>query len=143
MEQELIGKIKEAMRELYIEDVCLFQDDISERCLAYNFSRHFWKALELKDDAELKLDLEYNRNCGKAKTLSIQSTSYPDLILHEREKNDNNILVIEFKKWNNKSKLNKDREKLMCFKREYGYRLCMLIVFDKNSSEKVKYEIIQ
>lgn len=140
--EELVYKIKHAMRNLYEEDKILFKNEISERCLVYNFAKHFVKTLDSKEYERLNLDLEYNRNCSEMKTIGNQLTSYPDLILHERGPGSDNRLVIEFKKWNNTSKLNKDRYKLQCFKNEYGYKLCMLIVFDKEDSEKVKYEII-
>ena len=140
--EELVYKIKQTIKILYKEDKILFNNEISERCLVYNFAKHFAKILDDEKYEELNLDLEYNRNCGKMKTIENQLTSYPDLILHKRGSNNDNRLVIEFKKWNNRSKFNKDRHKLQCFKNEYGYKLCMLIVFDKEDSEKVKYEII-
>ena len=140
--ERLIYKIKHAMKILYEEDEILFNNEISERCLVYNFAKHFVKTLDSKEYEGLNLDLEYNRNCSGMKATNNQLTSYPDLILHKRGTNKDNRLVIEFKKWNNKSKLNKDRDKLKSFKIEYGYKLCMLIVFDKEDPEKVKYEII-
>ena len=140
--KNLIELVKEAMKILYEEDSILFKNNVSERCLVYNFAKHFVELLNPREYIELNVDLEYNRNCKGMKTIGNQLISYPDLILHKRGTNSNNKMVIEFKKWNNKTKLNNDREKLKCFKIEYGYEISMLIVFDKENCEKVKYEEI-
>lgn len=140
--QELNNLVEKVMRELYLKDKILFENNVSERCLVYNFAIHLRELLKNIKYDKLNLDIEYNRNCKNMKTISCQLTSYPDLILHKRGSNCENKLVIEFKKWNNQSKLEKDRVKLHCFKNEYDYRLCMLIVFDKSDFRNVKYEII-
>ncbi len=140
--EDLIEKVKEAINILYKEDKILFNNNVSERCLVYNFAKHFINLLDSEEYKGLNVDLEYNRNCKGMKTIENQLTSYPDLILHKRGSNSDNRMVIEFKKWNNLYRLNKDRKKLSSFKTEYGYKLCMLIVFHKENSGKVKYEEI-
>lgn len=144
-EIEKMGEyVKQAMEHLYNKDRILLNDNISERCLVYNFARHLERILKETPYKNLYIDLEYNRNCGRMKSIKSQRTSYPDLIVHERGTYYNNTIVIEFKKWNNKNKqvLEKDREKLKAFKYEYGYKMAMLVIFHKENSEKVIYEII-
>lgn len=53
----------------------------------------------------LDLDSEYNKNHGGAKTSSrFPNGMRPDLILHRRDSNEQNKLVVEFKGfWNNNS----------------------------------------
>lgn len=135
--------VKQAMKELYNKDRILLKDNVSERCLVYNFARHLEKILKDTEYRNLSIDLEYNRRCGTLKELEGQKTSYPDLIVHERGTDDKNTIVIEFKKWNNKNikVLEKDRKKLKGFKYEYRYKMPILIIFDKESNEKVIYEI--
>lgn len=136
--------VKQAMKQLYDKDKILLNDNVSERCLVYNFARHLERTLKETPYKNLYIDLEYNRNCGRMKSIKGQRTSYPDLIVHERGTYNNNAIVIEFKKWNNKSKkvLKKDREKLKAFKYEYGYRMPMLVIFHKENIDKVIYENI-
>lgn len=135
--------VKQAMKELYNKDRILLKDNVSERCLVYNFARHLEKILKDTEYRNLSIDLEYNRSCERLKELEGQKTSYPDLIVHERGTDDKNTIVIEFKKWNNKNikVLEKDRKKLKGFKYEYRYKMPILIIFDKESNEKVIYEI--
>jgi len=140
--KNLIELVKDAMKALYEEESILFKNNVSERCLVYNFAKQFVKLLNSREYEQLNVDLEYNRNCNGMKTIGNQLTSYPDLVLHKRGSNIDNKMVIEFKKWNNQTKLNNDREKLKCFKIEYGYEICMLIIFDEENYEKVKYEEI-
>lgn len=136
--------IKEAMETLYEKDEILFQEEISERCLVYNFARYLENILKETEYKDLNIDLEYNRNCGKMKSIRGQKITYPDIIVHERGNNNKNTIVIEFKKWNNNKieDIEKDRKKLQGFKYEYGYKLSMLIILHKQSAKKVIYEII-
>ena len=46
------------------------------------------------------LDCEYNRNMDDPKMLNDDRRFIPDLIIHRRRSNENNLLVIEFKKKN-------------------------------------------
>lgn len=143
--EDLENYIKQAMEELYQEDFILLKDNVSERCLVYNFARRLEKILDQTEYKELNIDLEYNRNCSMIKSLKNQKVTYPDLILHERGNNAKNTIAIEFKKWNNKNHkiLEKDRKKLKGFKYEYGYKLCLLIIFSPKHSNKVIYELQQ
>lgn len=38
---ELIKMVKKAMNQLYENENILFNNNISERCLVYNFAKHF------------------------------------------------------------------------------------------------------
>lgn len=139
-----IDIVKKAMKDFYNKEIYIIRDNVSERCLVYNFSKYLERYLKKLNYNNLNIDLEYNRNCGKAKSTSIQKLAYPDLIVHERENNCNNKLVIEFKKSNNtrKNVIEHDIEKLNCFKREYGYENVILIIFDKECEENVIYKIL-
>lgn len=142
--EKLEKYIKKAIKELYDKDKILLKEKISERCLVYNFARHLEKILEKTEYKNLNIDIEYNRNCGQLKSIKDQDITYPDVIVHERGNNSKNTIVIEFKKWDNNKieDLEKDRKKLRGFKCEYGYKLPMLIILDKEKEEKVIYEIL-
>lgn len=137
-----IDIVKKAMKKFYNHEKYIIENRVSERCLVYNYSKYLQIYLKELNYDNLNIDLEYNRNCGKAKSISIQKLSYPDLIIHERGSNRNNKLVIEFKKWNNvrKDVIKRDEEKLKCFRSEYGFEKAFLIIFSKDSCEKVVYK---
>ena len=64
---------------------------------------------------------------------------YPDIIVHQRGKDERNLLVIEAKKDNNKEDLKKDRCKLQEFTNQHGYykyKFGLLMVFDVGEGEK-------
>lgn len=134
--------IKKSIKELYNQDKILFNNNISEMCLVYNFAKYFEKNLINTKWSEYNIDIEYNRNCNKLKSLEFQKSNFPDLILHKRGSNNFNELVIEFKKWNNRQNktLERDRKKLKGFMREYNYKRAVLIIFDKQDYNKVIYE---
>ena len=140
--QEIENIIKKSMKELYSKDKILFNDNVSERWLVYNFAKYFEKNLKKTQYENLNIDIEYNRSLKGLKSIGEQRTSYPDLILHQRESNDNNIVVIEFKKWNNKNKktIERDRNKLRLFKSEFAYKIALLIIFEK---KEPKYDRIE
>jgi hypothetical protein len=57
-------------------------------------------------------------------------TVYPDIIVHHRGKEKQNLLVIEAKKKSNRSQLGRDENKLRSFADELGYQYCVLVIFD-------------
>ena len=95
--------------------------------------------------AKYNIDCEYNRNKGDKKCLpSFKNGVFPDLIIHKRGFNDDNLLVAEFKGWWNSSdnELGKDRLKIAQFMDkagEYEYQFGLLVVLGEER-EKIKIE---
>lgn len=105
--------VNTTLHTLYAHDQLLLdypdpRSTAGERSIVFRFG---WYMLEtLKNIPTLEwadLDCEYNRNQYHSKELVYQRTGnssaashrvIPDLILHQRRSNDNNLLVIEFKK---------------------------------------------
>ena len=71
-------------------------------------------------------DCEYNRNIYKVKRLPNGKNIVPDIIIHKRGNNDNNLLIIELKTWWNENnsgdieKLDIFTDKSGCYGYEYG-----------------------
>ncbi len=138
-----------AIKKFYKEDKLLFEfkteeDAVCERSMAFRIGTYLQRILE--EDEILKIynvDSEYNRNFNHPKfmykkTLAAieKKYTYPDIIVHQRKNNENNLLIIEFKKGKPKkdSKLN-DFEKLKYFtdyKKEYRYSYGMYIELHRN-----------
>ena len=138
----LLEVVNNALDRLYENDFYLIKNNLSERNLVFHFSRYFidiCKEKKLKY-ANLNVDCEYNRNRFNEKMYkqviyeNQEHQSYPDCILHERGSNNNNILVIEFKKANNK-KNKTDLLKLKAFTDNHGcykYLLGLAIQFESS-----------
>ena len=84
------------------------------------------------------LDCEYNRNGVHAKKLpSFGKGVYPDVIIHSRGNNDNNILIMEVKTyWNddNSHDLDKIRE-FIDIKGEYRFMYGVSLFIGRNRRE--------
>lgn len=121
------------------EQVLIFKQDsrkykhASERAIVFRFGLYFNNFICPKYKY-LNLDSEYNRSYDGLKQIpSRKKGSYPDLILHNRGDNSNNIAVIEFKTWWNKNQ-DKDRQKIEEYCRYYNYKYGFLILLNKKRS---------
>ncbi|WP_461200844.1 hypothetical protein [Anoxybacillus sp. TBDG-1] len=92
------SRLRNALRRLYYYDQELICDDVHERSIAH------WLAVHLSTVFyEWDVDVEYNRDCGDVKRIYDNGESrgksvFPDIIVHKRG-TEENLLVIEIKKW--------------------------------------------
>src|SRR5262245_2039023 len=108
--------VDECLTELLDKDFLLFRHDVSERSITHKFAEY----LQIRFP-QLNVDCEYNRNVEKGEFASkeliilqemrdkeinktenktdeeflLTVSTYPDIIIHRRTKNDENLLVIE------------------------------------------------
>lgn len=150
----LIKMVRESLTLLYSKEKELFVNDASERDLVFHFARYFIKILEKYnyDLEKYSIDFEYNRNRfneKKYKDIIFQNKKYriiPDLLLHVRGSNDNNIIAFEFKKKYKKSNYTKrnkpdDIIKLKALTKQdyiYRYKLGLLICFEDGNNYIIK-----
>ncbi len=99
----------------------------------------------------LSVDCEYNKNGILPKTLIRNlhaevreddlnaSTVYPDIIIHQGG-TSYNLVVIEAKKSGQLT--NKDREKLLAFKEQLGYKFAVQMIFDIGRNKDITFEEI-
>ncbi len=138
-----------ALDKLYSNDQYLInqfnqseKDHVSERSIVFRFGIYFNEYC-IKNFSKYNLDVEYNRNCNDVKRLSDGEAVIPDIILHKRGNNSNNLLVLEFKTWWN-SDQTKDKIKIKNFRDEkngYNYQYGAVILIGKTRDE-VKIEWI-
>jgi hypothetical protein len=136
--------VNESIEELFTKDLCLLQNDVSERAVTHKLAEYLQHRIP-----HLNVDCEYNRNATKGKgepkavyllkeqtqkTLYLLKnkrkkrlsphdetddllavSTYPDIIVHRRMTNDYNLLVVELKKRNSKVDHDHDRSKLKAF----------------------------
>ncbi|MGA7192635.1 MAG: hypothetical protein WBW94_03315, partial [Anaerolineales bacterium] len=129
--------VNECLRELLAKDFLLLRYDVSERSITHKLAEY----LQIRFP-KLNVDCEYNRNVeegefaskqlyilkdirdgviktdiqgSKAEEDLLAVSTYPDIIVHRRTKNNENLLVIEVKKKNSKVRYDFDHQKLRAF----------------------------
>ncbi len=141
LEVKVKSLVNSALDRLYNNDAYLFKEDTSERSIVFHFGRHFIDIIN--DDCSFKgynVDSEYNRSKSHEKNQKVvvhenkEHRRFPDIILHKRDSDKNNILVIEFKKYSNYSKVQRkiDYDKLKAFTGdEHKYKVGLFISLGK------------
>ena len=125
--EEADALVRGALEQLVLEQPELLRLDVTERAL----SHHLAKYIAQRAPAGLSVDVEYNRHHADPKRLRLPrrkardrelraTTVYPDIILHRRDTDDLNLVVLELKKKG--EPLEYDNLKLLAFRRELGYR---------------------
>jgi hypothetical protein len=143
----------EALETFRIRDYCLLTNDVNERSITHKLAEYLQQKMsDLFSD--FNVDCEYNRDIdaeGMIKRITRNGnfnsegtdldakTVYPDIIIHKRDVNTSNLLVIEVKKVRTNHTLqiliDIDKTKLCEFTAgylKYSYGLFLLF----NNSEK-------
>ena len=138
----LISKIipPEKLRDMNAEYKKDYQH-AAERAIVFRWAYYLntllepeFKATQDSHDNPYTIDLEYNRHNFDRKRLD-NTSIFPDLIIHRRDKPDN-LLVVECKGWwnHNDDEIDKDKNRLKSMTQQsgdYQYRLGLFITFKK------------
>lgn len=130
-QNQIVEKLETAYKKLIKEDEHLFRVDANERSLTHKYAEYIQQEFP-----EWRVDCEYNRNGPDIKKIeslkkSISSDNpdavsvYPDIIIHQRD-TDDNLVVVEAKKSNNTES---DDEKLQCYKQDLKYQYAFAVKF--------------
>jgi hypothetical protein len=148
---ELNSMIEIAIDQIYRCDLSLIARQASERSIAFRFGCYFTKLLEVSSfsgNCNIIVDMEYNRNRKEPKkSTNFQNGMMPDLIVHKRNSNQYNILVIEFKTyWNNSQTeaMNRVEQKLIDLTQissiyKFGLGVLIELHMEKNQCEFSRY----
>ncbi len=162
---EIKQVIDECLSELLAKDFPLLKNDVSERAITHKLAEYI--QIRFPD---WNVDCEYNRNTvlgpRHAKELKIQRdeiarqidqskdeddllsiSAYPDIIVHLRETNDKNLLVVEMKKKNSKVTKDYDYRKLRAYTEmskdnKYHYQHGVFILLETGSNEPQQPELV-
>jgi hypothetical protein len=143
----------------------LLRNDVSERAITHKLAEY----IQIRF-ADFNVDCEYNRNTvlgpSHTKELKIQRdefanqlnqskdeddllsiSAYPDIIVHVRETNEKNLLVVEMKKKNSKVNRDYDYRKLRAYTEiskdnKYHYKYGVFIILETGSNEPKEPESI-
>ena len=152
--EQIVDKVNEALNEFYTEDSDLLDRDVNERSITHRFAVYLEQFFP---EWDYHIDCEYNRNYREPKYLGLEPedikflnnnlqsndtearTVYPDIIIHRRNYNDQNLLVIEAKKEKPSTKAESlDIRKLRAFTNltdgnPYKYQWGLHVIFEKDS----------
>jgi len=131
---ELYNIVIICLSKLYQDDKLLVYRSGMEQAVMFRFALYLneiIKDINWFKKYNLTLDLEYNKNLVDLKRLpNLNKGVRPDLIIHRRQSNDYNKLIIEFKGWWSKVSNDKDIIKLKqftCQEGEYKYDLGLFV----------------
>lgn len=148
-------KVENALKKLRTKDSFLIAANTNERTISHKLAEYL--QYEFPDKvSKYKVDCEYNRHRYDIKKLRIvdipnegiswaeedAKTIFPDIIVHERNTDENNLLVIEVKKASNQRGHQFDMDKLVALTQdEYRYRfgLFLIISMDRTFDKLVWY----
>lgn len=142
---EVRDRFRSALAGFLSKDGDLLGLNVNERSITHCLAEHLHEAFP-----DYNVDCEYNRQGNETKRLPVGPTDcrsddldavtvYPDIIIHKRGVQDNNLLVIEVKKSNarNCSADNeRDINKLQGFtdpRGEYRYKVGVFLILDVNN----------
>jgi len=135
--------IEEALKELIRRDKGLIHRKVREECINHRLACYLEQFLsEYKYGIEYSVDLEYNKNYNDPKRIPIDENKNikairPDIIIHKRETNDNNLIAFEIKKnYTDRHDLEKIRG---LFRSPYNYKYgCLISYLPEKKYIKVK-----
>lgn len=121
------------------------EDMISEQCMVFHIGSYMKNKMNTLTKFQwADLDCEYNRNMNDPKMMRSDRKIIPDLVIHRRRSNRNNLLVIEFKKKNAETyDKENDRNKLMYLtdqKEDFKYNFGLFVEL---GSHEVYMEVYQ
>ena len=140
----LTTALKFAQLDLYNKDQYLIvrktdlsneEIHLSERSIVFRFALYLFNRLQNSELYYYDLDCEYNRNIDLEKKYHSNNGEilgcYPDIIIHKRGTNDDNLLVIEVKTWwntnteHNEDKLRDLTKQTSDYRYEYGLSITL------------------
>lgn len=134
--------VLEAVAQLVEEQRNLLALDVSERALCHQLAGYIAR----RAPAGFDVDVEYNRHHDDPKRLNLPrrealddelraTTVFPDIIVHVRDSDESNEIVLELKKPG--ESLDYDELKLRAFHDELGYEHCAHLVLGADGAGKV------
>lgn len=144
MSRELVTKIlNHALSRLIEEQAELLDLGVTERTLSHHLARYLAQFFP----EGYHVDVEYNRHGEDPKRLNLPprraldrelraTTVFPDILVHKRNTNDMNLLVLEMKKPG--EAIEYDEIKLKAFRSELGYSHAAHIILGKDNGNVIR-----
>jgi len=138
-----------AIDQLLQSDAALLDLDFTERSLSHRLAHYM--ALSAAIRPPLTVDCEYNRHFGDPKRLNLPprnaldrevraTTVFPDILVHERNTDANNLVVLELKKPG--EDITYDELKLRAFREELGYAHTAHVILGRSANGAIVREVL-
>jgi hypothetical protein len=112
--------VESAVNTLMNQDSKLLENDSHEISIAFRLGLYLNEAFK---NTSYNIDLEYNRLLDTKNPKKLNGKNVrPDIIIHKRETDKDNLLVIEIKKSSNSQGQENDREKITQYIKELNYQ---------------------
>lgn len=139
---EATNLINTALNQFIQHDSQLLDLKACERALHFKIAHYM--ALSQIIQPPLTLDCEYNRHLRNQKFLwllgrQLPSKVFPDILVHERNSDENNMLVLEIKRPG--QRLQHDQNKLRAFVNQLHYRHAGHIIIGHNHDGALVREV--
>lgn len=139
---EAIALINVALDRLILDDAQLLKLRICEMALHFRIAHYMAQSGIIKPP--LTLDCEYNRHLGDEKRLNLPGQTrspkvFPDILVHERNSDENNMLVLELKRPG--LSLVHDSQKLRAYHTQLHYRHAGHVIIGQNRLGELIREI--
>ena len=148
---EAAALINSAIDQLVQNDSALLDLGVTERSLSFRLAHYM--ALSEAIRPPLTVDCEYNRHFGNPKRLRLPlpprrasdheiraTTVLPDILVHERNTDANNNVVLELKKPG--ENIEYDELKLRAFRKELGYAHAAHVILGRAADGVIIREVI-
>lgn len=143
---EISAIVGRALQRLIDEQSTLLDLDVTERALSHHLARYIGELVPAGYD----IDVEYNRHSADPKRLNLPprkaldrelraTTVFPDILVHRRNTDEHNELVLEVKKPG--EDLAYDERKLRAFRQELGYRHTAHVVIGRDTNGVLVQEV--
>ncbi len=126
-DRQLASALLRSIELLFKNDMTLFENDTNEESIASLMARYL-----SADFPERHVDDDYNRMGDVPKTVTWDerpSLVRPDIIIHRRGTNEDNLLAVEIKLSSNVKAKDDDVKKLRAYRRELAYTHALFIRF--------------
>lgn len=136
--------IERVLKELIRRDIGLIHRKVREECINHRLACYLEQFLSEYKCRKYSVDLEYNKNYNDPKRIQIDDKNTkairPDIIIHDRENNDNNLIAFEIKKNYTERTLKHDSKKIRgLFRSPYNYKYgCLISYLPEKKYIKVK-----
>lgn len=130
-----------AFRMLYKKDISLFRTNVQERSIMGRLAMYLQNRYDPFFDDSICIDLEYNRegkNVKRPHPNDNDSWIAPDILLHTRERSNNNIFYCEIKKKSDSKNQDAERARDAVRERNYQYGVNLFLI-KRNCSKMSVY----
>jgi len=146
--EEIENHLNLALDALFAIDHYLLSVDSSERSISHRLAIHLAQQLSGYD-----VDCEYNRDGFDVKRLHFEQrhandddveavTVFPDIIVHQRGTNEQNMLAVEMKKGSSTVPPDYDIKKLKAFRQELNYMFAVHVTVGKNGANNLVRKVV-